>query len=66
MKNKSILLHVVITFFLALVTSSVVTLLWNLLIEKKGALIDWKTSFMLAVIIGIVIPVSQRKRRIER
>lgn len=62
MKNKSVLLHVVITFFLALATSSIVTLLWNLLIERKGALIDWKTSFMLAVIIGIVIPVSQRKR----
>lgn len=61
MKIKSIFLHVVITFFLALATSSVFTLLWNLLIEKRGAQIDWKTSFMLAVIIGIVVPVSQRK-----
>jgi hypothetical protein len=43
------------------VTSSVFTLLWNLIIEKKGAIIDWKTSFLLAVIIGIVVPVSQRK-----
>lgn len=61
MKVKSIFLQVVITFFLALVTSSVFTLLWNLIIEKKGAIIDWKTSFVLAVIIGIVVPVSQRK-----
>lgn len=61
MKVKSIFLHVMITFFLALVTSSVFTLLWNLIIEKKGAIIDWKTSFLLAVIIGIAVPVSQRK-----
>lgn len=61
MKTKSIFLRVIITFFLALVTSSVFTLLWNLIIEKTGAIIDWKTSFMLAIIIGIVVPVSQRK-----
>ena len=63
MKIKSILLHVMITFFLALATSSVFTLLWNLIIEKKGAFVDWKTCFMLAVIVGIVVPVAQKYKR---
>jgi hypothetical protein len=50
-----------ITFALTLVVTIVVTLLWNLIIDKSGANVDWKTSFMLAIIIGIVIPLSRLK-----
>jgi len=58
MKTRRILLNVIITFAITLVISCIVTLLWNLIIEKTGAVVDWKTSFRLALIIGIVIPIA--------
>jgi len=57
MKTKKIVFQILITFVLALFTAIFVTLFWNLLIENKGAIIDWKTSFMLAIIIGTTIPI---------
>lgn len=63
MKVKPIFRDMILTFFIILVVSSVVTLLWNLMIEKTGAVIDWKTSFRLAIIIGIVVPVSLRRNK---
>jgi len=63
MKVKPIFRDMILTFFIILVVSSVVTLLWNLMIEKTGTVIDWKTSFRLAIIIGIVVPVSLRRNK---
>jgi len=57
MKNKGLILSVLLTFAITFVTTSVVTLLWNLLIEKSGTIVDWKTSFLFAIIIGLVIPI---------
>jgi hypothetical protein len=61
MKTKSIFTSMLLTFFITLVVTIVVTLLWNLIIDKSGAKIDWKTSFMMAIIIGIVLPLSRLK-----
>ncbi len=61
MKVKPIIPDVILTFVITLVISAIVTLLWNLIIEKSGAFVDWKTSFRLAIIIGIVLPVSRKK-----
>jgi len=55
--------NILLTFAITLVTSGIVTLLWNLIIEKAGAVIDWKTSFVMAIIIGIVIPLSRTKEK---
>jgi len=64
MKTKEIVFSVMLTFVIAFITSVFVTLLWNLVIEKNGAIIDWKTSFILAIILGLVIPIvrSQDKK----
>jgi hypothetical protein len=62
MKLKSIFMDVIMTFFITLAVSVVITLLWNWVIEKRGAVVDWKTSFPLAIIMGIVLPVSRRKK----
>lgn len=56
MKTKRIILNVILTFVIAFITAIIVTSLWNLLIEKKGAIVDWGTSFILAIIMGSVIP----------
>jgi hypothetical protein len=60
MKLKSIFMDVIMTFFITLAVSVVITILWNLVIEERGAVVDWKTSFPLAIIMGIVLPVSRR------
>jgi hypothetical protein len=57
MKPKGIILQVILTFAITLAIAAIVTLLWNLIIEKNGAVVDWKTSFMLAIIMGTVIPI---------
>ena len=57
MKTKGLLLSVLLTFVLTFITTVIVTMLWNLLIEKTGAIVDWKTSFVFAITIGLVIPI---------
>lgn len=57
MKTKEFMLSVLFTFVLAFIATVLVTLLWNLLIEKMGAIVDWKTSFLFAIILGLVIPI---------
>jgi hypothetical protein len=57
MKTKEFMLSVLLTVVLAFITTVLVTMLWNLLIEKTGAIVDWKTSFLFAIILGLVIPI---------
>lgn len=61
MNNQNLIIQILLTFAITLITAIVVTLLWNLLIDKTGMEVDWKTSFVLAIIIGITIPVTRRK-----
>jgi len=62
MKIK-LITQILITFAITLVTAGIVTLLWNLLIEKAGAVIDWKTSFIMAIIIGIAVPLAKIREK---
>jgi hypothetical protein len=42
-----------------------VTWLWNLVFHRVGA-IDWETSFRLAIVFGIIMPLmASRKSRPE-
>ncbi len=61
MKSQNLIIQILLTFAITLITAVIVTLLWNFLIEKAGALIDWKTSFIMAIIIGITLPITRRK-----
>jgi hypothetical protein len=65
MKTKGLLYYVILVFVLAIMTTVVVTLLWNLLIEKQGAVVDWKTSFLLAIILSMVIPVVRNTYKVK-
>jgi hypothetical protein len=62
MKTKGTVLDMIITFITTLVIAILVTLFWNMFIEKKGAIVDWRISFTMAIILGIVIPFSKSKR----
>jgi hypothetical protein len=61
MKKQGLIIQILLTFVITLVTAIIVTLLWNLIIDKTGAIVDWKTSFLLAIIIGIALPVVKAK-----
>jgi len=60
LKTRELVLCILLTSFVTLIVSGIITLLWNLLIEKSGAIVDWKTSFVFAIILGLVIPIVQR------
>jgi hypothetical protein len=60
---KNIMISLMLSFAISLALSAIATLLWNLLIRKAGAVVDWKTSFMLAIIIGIVVPFSRSREK---
>ncbi|NTW43343.1 MAG: hypothetical protein HGB14_02670 [Anaerolineaceae bacterium] len=52
-------------FAVALVTTAIVTLLWNLIGHGKSA-VDWETSFRLAVIFGIILTWAKSRETRER
>jgi len=44
-------------FLIAFLVAIVITYLWNLIVNHTG-LIDWTTAFRLAVILGVIIGLS--------
>jgi len=58
MKIKSFLIGFVTTFALIFVVAAIVTYLWNLILHGQSA-VDWETSFRLAIILGIALPVAR-------
>ncbi|MBA7633664.1 hypothetical protein ES703_41235 [subsurface metagenome] len=61
MNIKRLLIDFVTTFALILVVAAIVTYLWNLTVHGQSA-VDWETSFRLAIILGIVLPVARAMR----
>jgi hypothetical protein len=61
MNAKKFLTDFVLTFAVALVVAVVVTFGWNLLVHG-GSGVDWETSFRLALILGIVLPLKRSFR----
>ena len=53
-----------LTFVVTLIVAVVVTLLWNL-VAHGDASIDWATSFRLAIILGIALPIVNRAGKRE-
>ena len=58
MKIKGLLIGFVTTFAVTLVVAAIVTYLWNLGMHGQSA-VDWETSFRLAIILGIILPVTR-------
>ena len=51
---KKLVVEFVAVFAVVLVTSALVTFLWNLIGHGASA-VDWKTSFRFAIIFGIIL-----------
>ena len=58
MNIKKLLIGFVTTFAVTLVVAAIVTYLWNLIAHGQSA-VDWETSFRLAIILGIALPVHR-------
>lgn len=56
------ILEFLVIFLITLVVAVIVTLLWNL-IAHGNAIVDWATSFRLALIFAIVLPLANRVGR---
>jgi len=61
MNIKKLLISFVTIFTVTLVVAAIVTFLYSLIIHSAGT-IDWETSFRLAIILGIVVPVIRAIR----
>ena len=60
MRVKGFLFDMVITIPITFVVAAVVTYLYSLIAHGSGA-VNWDTAFHLAIIIGIVLPLSRAR-----
>jgi len=61
MNIKKLLISFVAIFAVTLVVAVIVTFLYSLIVHDAGT-IDWETSFRLAIILGITLPVIRAMR----
>ena len=54
MNIKKLVIEFIIVFAVTLVTTAIVTFLWNI-IGHRVSTIDWETSFRFAIIFGIIL-----------
>jgi hypothetical protein len=54
MNIKKLVVEFVIVFAVALMTTAIVTFLWNIIGHGESTL-DWETSFRFAIIFGIIL-----------
>jgi hypothetical protein len=54
MNIKKLVVEFVTVFAVALVTTAIVTFLWNIIGHGEST-IDWETSFRFAIIFGIIL-----------
>ena len=60
MKVKGYFLDMAITIPITFIVAAVVTYLYSLIAHGSGA-VNWDTAFQLAIIVGIVLPLSQAR-----
>jgi hypothetical protein len=65
MNIKRLLVEFVTVFAVTLIVCVIVTLLWNLIVHGAGT-IDWETSFLFAILFGIIFPWIETRRSKEK
>ena len=58
MNAKKFLADFGLTFVVAFLVAVLVTFIWSLMVHGAGG-VDWETSFRLAIILGIVLPLTR-------
>ena len=61
MNIKRSLVDFVTVFAVTLIVCVIVTLLWNLIVHGTST-IDWETSFLFAILFGIILPWIETRR----
>lgn len=61
MKAKDFIVRFFVTFGIGLAATILVTLCWNYFVKGNGLIVDWEASFRMAIILAIVIPLTQIK-----
>lgn len=59
MRIKSWISDILLTFVVTFVVAAVVTLAWRF-ISDGTAVVEWRTALRLAIIFGIVLPITRR------
>jgi len=65
MNIKNVLVDALTVFSVTLIVTVIVTLLWNLIVHRTST-IDWETSFRFAILLGIILPWIETRRRKEQ
>ena len=65
MNIKRLAVEFVTVFAVALVTTALVTFLWNVIGHGESA-IDWETSFRFAIVFGIVLAWAKSRESKEK
>ncbi len=58
--GKKLLLDMAITIPVTFVVSAIVTFLYSLIAHGSGS-VSWDTAFHLAIILGIMLPLTRRR-----
>ena len=61
---KKIVIEFIIVFAITLLVCIGVTFLWNLVFHAV-AIVDWETSFRFAILLGIILPIIDPRRRMK-
>jgi hypothetical protein len=65
MDIKKLLVDFVTVFTVTLVVSAIVTFLWSLIVHGAGT-IDWETSFLFAILFGIIFSWIETRKSKEK
>ena len=62
MELRKLLIGFLTFFSITLIVTVIVTYIWSLLFHETAS-IDWETSFRLAIIFGIIFPLTEVKKK---
>jgi hypothetical protein len=63
MKVKNFIFGFLITFGISLAVNVLISVCWNYFVKGNGFAIDWETGFRISLVLAIVIPIAQIKRK---
>ena len=64
MDFKKIIIRFIPVFAIALLVCIGVTFLWSLVFHGV-AIVDWETSFRFAILLGIILPIINSRKRMN-
>jgi len=65
MNIKNVLVDALTVFSVTMIVTVIVLLLWDIIVHRTST-IDWKTSFRFAILLGIILPWIETRRRKEQ